>query len=199
MPDLRPATLVDLDVVEAICVATGNDGSDASDSYDLPELLALHWASPHLTADPSLCTMVVDDDGPAGYLVATADTVAFEQWCQRMWWPALRERYPLGLPRRDRDQQLVELLHAPDRTPASITDGYPAHLHINLLPRAQGLGLGRALIERLVGQLQDRGVAGVHLGVSGTNARAIAFYEHLGFSTIAVEDDGGFIMGLRLR
>ncbi len=177
---------------------TGADGADASGSYDQPELLAHHWASPHLVADRSLCTIVVDHDGPAGYLVATADTVAFEQWCEGMWWPPLRDRYPRQTPRRDRDQQLVDLLHAPDRTPASIAEAYPAHLHINLLPRAQGAGLGRALIERLTDQLRDRGVVGVHLGVSASNPRAIGFYEHLGFTTIAVEDDGGLIMGLRL-
>lgn len=196
MPHLRSATTDDLATLETICVLTGDDGADASGSYDLPELLAQHWASPHLVADLSLCSIVIDDDAPAGYLVATADTVAFELWCERMWWPPLRARYPLQTPRRDRDQQLVELIHSPDRTPASVTDAYPAHLHINLLPRAQGLGLGRALIERLVVQLRDRGVAGVHLGVSGTNTRAIGFYEHLGFRTIAVEDDGGLIMGL---
>ncbi|MBX9470689.1 GNAT family N-acetyltransferase [Microcella sp.] len=199
MPLLRAATTDDLATLESICVLTGDDGADASGTYDQPELLAHHWASPHLAADPSLCTIVVDDDGPVGYLVATADTVAFEAWCERMWWPPLRDRYPLQAPRRDRDQQLVDLMHAPDRTPASVTDAYPAHLHINLLPRAQGLGLGRALIERLVDQLRDRGVAGVHLGVSGTNPRAIAFYEHVGFVRVTTEDDGGIVMGMRLR
>jgi ribosomal protein S18 acetylase RimI-like enzyme len=198
VPALRPASVADRNAVEAICIQTGDDGSDASGSYDSPELLAHLWATPHLVADPALCTIVIDDDGPAGYLVATADTPAFEQWCERMWWPPLRERYPLQAPRNERDQQLVELIHAPDRTPASVTDTYLAHLHINLLPRAQGLGLGRALIERLADRLRERGVAGVHLGVAGTNTRAIAFYEHLRFSTIAVEDDGGLIMGLRL-
>lgn len=198
MPHLRPATTRDLDAVVTVCILTGDDGSDAAGSLDSPELLAHHWASPHLVADPSLCTIVVDDDGLAGYLVATADTVAFEHWCERMWWPPLRDQYPRQAARSDRDQHLVELIHEPDRTPASVTDVYPAHLHINLLPRAQGLGLGRALIERLIGQLRDRGVAGLHLGVSGTNDRAIAFYEHLGFTAIAVEGDGGLIMGLRL-
>lgn len=198
MPLLRPATLNDLPAVTRICTLTGDDGRDASGLYDDPELLAHLWAAPHLVADPSLATIVVDDDGPAGYLVAAADTADFESWCERMWWPALRDRYPLQAPRRDRDQEIVALLHAPEATPASITETYPAHLHINLLPRAQGLGLGRALIERLVGQLRERGVPGVHLGVSGTNKPAIGFYEHIGFAPVAVEPDGGLIMGMLL-
>ncbi|WP_439565978.1 GNAT family N-acetyltransferase [Microcella sp.] len=198
MVSLRPATPADLRDVETICTLTGDDGSDASGQYDEPTLLAALWAAPHLIADPSLCTIVVDNDGPAGYLVATADTAAFESWCERMWWPALRDRHPLQAPRRDRDQHLVALIHAPEATPASITGRYPAHLHINLLPRAQGQGLGRALIDRLADQLRERGVPGVHLGVSRTNEPAIGFYEHLGFAPVAVEPDGGLIMGLTL-
>ena len=198
MVSLRAGTPADLPEVVAICTLTGDDGADASALYDEPELLAAIWAAPHLLADRSLCTIVVDDEGPAGYLVATADTAAFERWCERMWWPTLRARHPLHAPRRDRDQGLVALIHAPEATPASITDRYPAHLHINLLPRVQGRGLGRSLIERLAGQLRERGVAGVHLGVSGTNTPAIGFYKHLGFAPVAVEPDGGLIMGLSL-
>lgn len=198
MVSLRPATPGDLADVVSICTLTGDDGSDATALYDEPELLAAIWAAPHLVADPAICTIVVDDQGAAGYLVATADTAAFESWCEGMWWPALRDRHPLRAPRRDRDQQLVELIHAPEATPASLTEPYPAHLHINLLPRVQGLGLGRALIDRLLDQLRARGVPGVHLGVSGTNEPAIGFYEHLGFAPVAREPDGGLIMGFVL-
>lgn len=195
---LRPATPADRPHVEAICVATGDDGLDATGIYEQSVLLAHLWATPHLLADPDLATIVADAHGPAGYLVATADTRAFERWCEQHWWPALRQQYPLEAPRRDSDRELVRLLHAPESTPASLTDRYPAHLHINLLPRVQGTGLGRVLIERLVAQLRARGVAGVHLGVSPTNTRAIAFYEHLGFVREAVEADGGLIMARAL-
>lgn len=54
------------------------------------------------------------------------------------------------------------------------------------------------LIERLLAQLRLRGVPGVHLGVSRTNARAIGFYEHLGFERHSVEADGGLIMTRRV-
>ena len=195
---IRPAAPADRAAVEAICVATGEDGRDAAGRYDDPVLLAHLWATPHLLADPALGTIVEDQNGPAGYLVATADTVAFERWCERHWWPALRQRYPLEAERRDADRELVRLLHAPEATPASLTDRYPAHLHINLLPRLQGTGLGRLLIERLVAQLRQRGVAGVHLGVSATNEPAIGFYRHMGFEPEAVEPDGGLIMVLSL-
>ncbi len=195
---LRPATEADRTAVEAICIATGDDGRDASGRYDHPELLAHLWASPHLLADPALATIVEDSHGPAGYLVATVDTLAFERWCGQHWWPALRAEYPLEAEWRETDRELVRLVHAPESTPASLADRYPAHLHINLLPRLQGVGIGRVLIERLVAQLRARGVAGVHLGVSATNEPAIGFYRHLGFEPAAVEPDGGLIVVLPL-
>jgi ribosomal protein S18 acetylase RimI-like enzyme len=37
----------------------------------------------------------------------------------------------------------------------------------------------------------------VHLGVARTNARAIGFYQHLGFTTLA-EDEHSLTLGLRL-
>lgn len=198
MLQLRPAQAADRTAVEALCIATGDDGRDASGRYSQPELLAHLWASPHLIADPAIATIVEDQHGPAGYLVATADTIAFEHWCEQHWWPELRRRYPLDARVDTRDRELVRLIHAPESTPASLTDRYPAHLHVNLLPRAQGTGLGRVLIERLVAQLRSRGVAGLHLGVSATNEPAIGFYRHLGFEPAAVEPDGGLIMVLSL-
>lgn len=198
MLTVRPATPADRPAVEAICIATGDNGRDARGLQAHPELLAHLWATPHLIADPTLATIVNDPHGPAGYLVATASTLDFERWCEQHWWPALRQRYPRQDAWGDRDRELVELVHEPEVTPASLAATYPAHLHINLMPRVQGGGLGRVLIERLVTQLRERGVPGVHLGVARSNANAIGFYEHLGFARHAIESDGGLIMTRRV-
>ncbi|HLT22799.1 MAG TPA: GNAT family N-acetyltransferase [Bacteriovoracaceae bacterium] len=56
---------------------------------------------------------------------------------------------------------------------------FPAHLHINLHPDAQGLGMGQKLIsswEKLV----CRDVTGLHIMTSPT-ARNVSFYRRLGF------------------
>jgi ribosomal protein S18 acetylase RimI-like enzyme len=80
--------------------------------------------------------------------------------------------------------------------PASLIERYPAHLHIDLLPRVQGHGNGRRMIDVLVAALQAADVPGVHLGVAAANTRAIGFYEHVGFRTLHA-GDGGHVMGLR--
>lgn len=194
----RQPSPADLPALYRVCLLTGDAGSDASALHDDPDLLGHHWAGPQAVHDPAMCEVVEDDEGVVGYLVGVASTSDFEEWCEREWWPALRERYRLGLERREADMELVRSIHRPDRTPQTITGPFPGHFHVNLLPRAQWQGLGRMLIERLIDRLEQRGIAGVHLGVEPANARAIGFYRHLGFTEVAVEDDGGLILGRRL-
>lgn len=66
---------------------------------------------------------------------------------------------------------------------------YPAHLHIDLVARAQGQGLGRKMMETMLEELQQHNVAGVHLEMHPTNYRALAFYLKLGFTKCEVQPD----------
>lgn len=198
MVRFRAPIAADLPALYRACLLTGRAGDDASADHDDPDLLGHLWVGPQATFDPALCDVVDDERGVAGYLVGVGSTSDFEAWCEQRWWPGLRERYPLGVARREADAALVRSIHRPEVTPAAITEVFPAHLHVNLLPRAQGQGIGRMLIERLADRLQQRGISGLHLGVDADNARAIAFYRHLGFAEVAVEDDGGLILGLQL-
>ncbi|MET0353639.1 MAG: GNAT family N-acetyltransferase, partial [Plantibacter flavus] len=61
---------------------------------------------------------------------------------------------------------------------------YPAHLHIDLLPETQGMGVGRRLIDAFCGLLAERGVPGVHLGVGVSNTGAQQFYQRTGFTRV---------------
>jgi ribosomal protein S18 acetylase RimI-like enzyme len=70
--------------------------------------------------------------------------------------------------------------------PRSITEEYPSHLHIDLLPPFQGGGWGRRLMETAMEALRADGSKGLHLGVSAKNERALGFYEHLGFTELHV-------------
>ena len=74
---------------------------------------------------------------------------------------------------------------------------YPSHLHIDLLPDAQGQGAGRRLIETLTTSLAAHGSPGVHLGVAVRNQNARAFYERVGFTEFSrTEDTVTFVMPL---
>jgi ribosomal protein S18 acetylase RimI-like enzyme len=58
---------------------------------------------------------------------------------------------------------------------------YPAHLHINLLPGCQGLGLGTELMRRFEEHMIRQGAWGLNLSTTNYNRKAIPFYEKLGF------------------
>jgi ribosomal protein S18 acetylase RimI-like enzyme len=63
-----------------------------------------------------------------------------------------------------------------------LTDArWPAHLHIDLLPKARGRGVGRRLIDRWLVRLRELGSRGVHLGTFAENRNAIRFFEACGF------------------
>jgi ribosomal protein S18 acetylase RimI-like enzyme len=153
---------------------------------------------PYLVREGGTQLVVVDEAGVAGYLLSADDTPAFEAWAEAVWWPPLRARYSVPDPDdRSPDAALVRLIHAPEVTPSELSRAYPAHLHIDLLERVRRGGLGRILIERLLADLRDRGVPGVHLGVDLANPDAIAFYRHLGFREIGREP-GGLLMATKV-
>ncbi len=191
-PTIRPFHPVDIPALYRVCLLTGDAGGDATALYRDPDLLGHLYVGPYPAADPSLTFVVHDDDGVAGYLVGTADTLAFDAWCERHWWPALRERYPMGPDDGSSDRTLVGQIHTPAGDPPP--PGYPAHLHIDLLPRLQRQGWGRRLIEAFADALRERGVPGAHLGVDPRNANARAFYARLGF--VADDDPDRLLLTL---
>ena len=75
-----------------------------------------------------------------------------------------------------------------------MTDRYPAHLHVDLLPHVQGQGLGRRLLEGFMAAAHAAGAGGVHLGVSTGNERAVGFYGRLGFHLVE-RSEGALLLG----
>jgi GNAT superfamily N-acetyltransferase len=193
-PVIRPYRPFDLPGIYRVCLATGDSGRDAGPLHTNPDLLGHVWAGPYPVADPGLTFVAADARGVAGYIMATADTMAFEAWRQEHWWPVLREQYPAELARDPGDGTIdwlsVAHLHRAAPPAEELFGRYPAHLHIDLLPRAQGRGLGRALMGVLFDALRARGVPGLHLGVGSGNPGAHAFYLRMGFTELLRGDWG---------
>lgn len=185
MTAIRPYRPDDRDALYRIVLATGHAGGDASALYRDPRLIGHIYAGPYAALAPDAVFVAEDSEGVAGYVLGAVDTRAFERRQEAEWWPDLRARYPdpVGIvpERRTPDEQRCHRIHHPLRMPDAMLDGYPSHLHINLLPRLQGRGIGRQLVERWLRMAQDAGSHGVHLGVSTANRPALGFYRALGF------------------
>ena len=174
----------------------------------MPSLLGDVYVGPYLAFEPELARVLDDgsrddgsgDDGSGvgGYVLGALDTRAFEARCEREWWPRLRALHPLGsVPPGSADARMVELIHDPPLAPDSVVRDHPSHLHIDLLPRWQGGGWGRRLMEGLFERLVAAGSPGVHLGVGTDNVRAIGFYRRLGFTELEAAP-GALFLGRRL-
>jgi len=193
---IRRATIHDLPGAYRVCLLTGDAGRDASARYRNPDLLGHVFVGPYIVGQPDLALVVADSQGVAGYCLAARDTRAFEAWAEATWWPPLREQYPMPAD-PSADAELIRLFQTPPRASDAVVDEFLAHLHIDLLARVRGNGLGRVLIERQLETLRGIGIQGVHLEVAAENADGIAFYRHLGFGPVVRSDDS-VVMSVRL-
>jgi ribosomal protein S18 acetylase RimI-like enzyme len=184
---IRPYRPDDLGAVYEVCLKTGNAGSDASALYEDPLLLGHVYVGPYVTLEPELAFVLEDEGGVCGYALGARDSKAFARRLIEAWWPPLRSRYPDPPGPAESwspTQHLWHRLHHPESEPPAALDAYPSHLHIDLLPRAQGRGHGTRMMDRLLTALRGFASPGVHLGVHPDNARAIAFYGKLGFARL---------------
>jgi ribosomal protein S18 acetylase RimI-like enzyme len=167
--EIRAYRADDLEDLYRICLATGWSGADASGVYEDPELVGHVYAAPYGVLRPQSALVAEDADGVGGYILGAVDTAAFERELETAWWPPLRTRYPdpaqTPSAARTPDQRMMHLIHHPSRTGAEVLERYPAHLHIDLLPRLQGRGLGRQLMDRWLSLAKAMGARGAHLGV----------------------------------
>jgi ribosomal protein S18 acetylase RimI-like enzyme len=188
-----------------VCLKTGSYGQDAEPLYaDDPDALGRIFVGPYLAFEPELSLILEDEQGICGYALAALDSHAFYARYEAEWRPRLCAQFsdPQGESRHwTAAQRDYHAYHHPDYFCPEPYDTYPSHLHIDLLPRAQGRGHGRRMIEQLMESLRRRGSPGVHLGVSALNSRAHAFYAHLGFRELTrtgAGRDGCIYMGLTL-
>ncbi len=183
-PQIRAYRPSDLDAVYDICVRTADDGKDGRGRQSADTLVGDVYAAPYVTLEPEHAHILDDGAGRAiGYILGTADTTRFVQRFRTEWVPRVLGRYPTDDPR---DQEMLARLRDPEWMLSPVVADHPAHLHIDLLPEAQGRGFGRLLMRAFLDGLRTAGVRRVHLGLSPTNTAALAFYRRLGFTSLDV-------------
>lgn len=205
---IRPYRSADRDDVALVCLRTAHIGEDATGVYSDDRLMPEVFALPYVDHEPeSAFVVAVPDAGSprgervVGYIIGTADTAAFVEWWRREWAPGFAERHPRPGPSTGRsprftEAQLIEAGVRPERMLIPELADYPAHLHIDLLPEAQGRGFGRRLVDALRHSLAVRGVPAVHLGMDARNTSARAFYDRLGFHELPSSRPGSPLLGI---
>lgn len=197
MSSIRPYRPADRAALYEICVKTADAGGDATGILGDDSLWGDLFVVPYVERHPDLAWVVETEDGRAiGYIVATDDTDAFYAWFRDEWWPTRAGRHPRPAEPATREEHMVEYGYS--RMPGIEPNAadHPAHLHIDLLPEAQGQGLGRRLMETLFAELARRGVSGLHLGIDPNNTGAARFYERLGMARLPAAP-GGQTYGVR--
>ena len=184
-----------------VCLKTGDHGGDGEPYFrDDPDALGRIYVGPYLQFSPDFALMLEDGQGICGYSLGTLDSRAFYRRYDLEWRPQLVQQFadpPGDESHMTRLESVYHTYHHPDYFCPEPYNEYPAHLHIDLLPRAQGQGCGRRMMEELLQRMAKAGAVGVHLGMSASNDRAHGFYLQLGFHELA-RDDESIYMGKKL-
>jgi ribosomal protein S18 acetylase RimI-like enzyme len=178
-----------------ICLRTADRGQDGSKNYSDPRLPGLVWALPYVRFCPENASVLIQGDEVMGYCVAARDTQAYEQRLAEEWWPMLKAELQGFSAGTEQDENVLAYILEAPRTSRKVTDLYPAHLHINLLPKLQKGGHGSRLLQHQLQSLSVCGATGVHLGVDPRNEIVMGFYSKFGF--VEIDRTPSIVMGKR--
>jgi len=200
MPDfsIRSYKSADTSAVYEICLKTGNSGQDATHLFSDPLVLGHIYVGPYMEFEPQSVFILEDDQGPCGYIMGVLDSQTYYQWMHSEWLPKIRVNYkkPTGNPDTwDETEKITDLLFHP--VSQRLLPDYPAHLHIDLLSRAQGKGQGKLMMDRFIDYLRYNKIPGLHLDLSSSNNRAFNFYRKYGMEELD-RDKESIIMGYHL-
>lgn len=168
-----------------VCLKTGDSGADGTNLYhDDPQALGNIYVGPYIMFEPELAFVLEDELGICGYVLGALDSQRFYRRVIEEWLPPLQAQHPAptGNPACwTPSQQLYHEYHNPQFYYPDGFRPYPSHMHIDLLPRAQGRGQGRRMVQHLINRLVELGSPGVHLCLSAVNTRAYRFYQKMSF------------------
>ena len=154
----------DRERVEEICEITDNSHLER----DLLLTLYCHY---YITYEKENCFVAVVDDKVVGYIISAGDTKA---WIDKFSSTLLSSSTPL-IKEKGIESTKGYLSYYPE---------YPAHLHIDIDPEYQRMGIGKAMMDSLLSHYKEKGVNGVMLGVDPETIKGVACYKKYGFTPL---------------
>jgi len=183
MPAIRPYQPKDKENVRHVCIQTGPKA--ALQEGPTREFILTAFCDYYAECEPHNSFVIADDNDEAvGYIFCGEDFKAY------------RRRYlKEHVPRLKGFSRLKGRVAA--ALPRWLVKDYPAHLHIDILPGYQRMGLGSQLMDALTALLRAKGIPGVMLGVGSDNEKGLNFYKKYGFKAL-LRIPGCVFMGLEL-
>lgn len=182
---VRTATAADGPALLELFRRAGTD-SPSETLWGHVESEAAIYLDPYLQLAPDSLFLAEADGEFLGYLTGCPDTASFPSEQERFT-AAIRAHKLFGkreprafFLRSMRDVAVAKLRRQP--SPGELADSrWPAHLHINVVPRARGAGVAAELMTRWQDRLRDLGSPGCHLNTLVENTRAVRFFQRAGF------------------
>ena len=143
----------------------------------------------YIECEPENCFVAADEnDRAVGYIICTEDYDTFR--------PRFLEEY---LPRLDKlgPHYRISAKNS-TRLQEKHKAEYPAHMHIDLLPEYQRMGIGSQLVDTLAAHLKAKKIPGVMLTVGSSNQVGQNFYRKYGFTQID-KMPGDIAFGLKIN
>lgn len=155
--------------VQEICIATGGT---IFEQKEMQDLLLTAFCNYYIEQEPENCFVAVDGDHVVGYILCARDC--------GVWAETFEENYVTKAPVDGLKMFYKGTMDMPQKHAGE----YPAHLHIDILPEYQRMGIGFKLMDALISHLKALGVSGLMLSVAGDNTKGKNFYGKYGFSVL---------------
>jgi len=144
----------------------------------------------YLETSPKTCFMAVNEqDEAVGYVICHPCFKTFEKEFKENY---LKKLYKISM----RAGLLRSIMFIIEKRFAKV---YNAHLHIDILPNYQRMGLGHKLIDALKAKLIEDNVNGVYLIVGNINKKGVNFYKKYGFKKHASLMGQATVFGLQSK
>lgn len=193
---IRSFQTADETAIENITYRTGFKGEDLDehDYFNDRRLFYLIFIAYYARYEPEHFFVAMDksNNDVIGFICGTTDTKRQEKQFRRkmVWRIFLRAlfftswRYPKTMKTALNLTSILFENPSISNTETELLELYPAHLHINVLPEYQHVGIGTRLINHFEDHLLKNNIGGVHLGTSSRNYKALPFYQKHGYQII---------------
>lgn len=183
---IRPYEEKDKENVRFVCL--NSEGPCKSSKRGINFALAV-YCDYYIENEPENCFVAADENDRAiGYVICAEDFDKFKEIYINKYYPRIK-RWEY----RRRKSALRSIIPH-----EKYKEEYPAHLHIDVLPEYQRMGLGHKMTDALLEHLKKKEIKGIMLTTWIRNEKGRGFYDKYGFRLLS-EMKNCAVYGLKLK